>query len=191
MKILTALLLSVTLLVVSASCEKSADITNPKVSYDSSSIFFYSFTDINGEEQKLSDMKGKKIMFVNTASYCVNTPQYDGLERLYNRYKDRLIIIGFPCNDFGHQEPGSRDSIKEFCARYDITFPLSQKIEILSQNIHPIYKCLTTKELNGKFSSTVDWNFQKYLINEKGELAKVISPKTLPTDPEIINWIKS
>jgi len=135
-------------------------------------------------------MKGKKIMFVNTASYCVNTPQYTGLENLYNKYKDRLIIIGFPCNDFGNQEPGGIDDVKEFCEGYNITFPLSQKIAILGQGIHPIYKWLTTKELNGKFSSTVDWNFQKYLVDKEGTLVAKFENYTSPQDSSIIKEIE-
>ena len=178
-----------TLPFIFASCDKATtDITTQP--YDSTSIFFYSFKDIDGKQVKLSDMKGKKIMFVNTASYCVNTPQYNGLERLYNKYKDRLTIIGFPCNDFGHQEPGNDDSIKEFCEAYNITFPLSEKIEILGKGMHPVYKWLTTKELNGKFSSTVDWNFQKYLLDAKGTLVAKFENYTDPEDPSIIKEIE-
>ena len=190
MKKIIGLFLSFTSLVIFASCHKPSDVTIQPVSYDSTSIYFYSFTDIDGKQVKLADMKGKKIMFVNTASYCVNTPQYTGLENLYKKYKDRLIIIGFPCNDFGKQEPGTLDSIKGFCAAYNITFPLSQKIEILGPGIHPIYKWLTTKELNGKFSSTVDWNFQKYLVNTEGTLVAKFENYTAPEDSSITKEIE-
>lgn len=184
-----AILLSVELALVT-SCKRSTDVAIQAVPSDSASIYFYSFTDIDGNQVKLSDMKGKKIMFVNTASYCVNTPQYTGLENLYNRYKDRLIIIGFPCNDFGGQEPGNRDSIKGVCTAYNITFPLSQKIDILGAGMHPIYKWLTTKELNGKFSSAVDWNFQKYLVNTEGALVAKFENYTAPEDSSIIKEIE-
>lgn len=188
MKKLIGLLL---LMIAFASCKKTRESPgNTTQTYDSTSIYFYSFTDISGRTVKLSNMRGRKIMFVNTASYCVNTPQYDGLERLYNRYKDRLIIIGFPCNDFGHQEPGNNDSIIAVCRRYDITFPLSEKIQIVGNGTHPIYKWLTRKELNGKFSSTVDWNFQKYLVDTAGVLVAKFENYTDPEDAAIIREIE-
>jgi len=174
-----------------AGCNKSGDSPgNNTPAFDSTSIFSYSFTDIDGKLVKLSSLKGKKIMFVNTASYCVNTPQYDGLERLYKRYNSRLVIIGFPCNDFGHQEPGNQDSIKATCQAYNITFPISEKIEILTSGIHPVYRWLTRKELNGRFSSTVDWNFQKYLVDTGGVLVAKFENYTDPEDPGITKEIE-
>jgi glutathione peroxidase len=190
MRKLIYLCLALSAAAVSCKKEKTTPVVdNPQPKYDSTSIFSYSFTDIDGKEMKLSDMKGKKIMFVNTASYCSNTPQYEGLENLYVKYKDKLTIIGFPCNDFGQQEPGDKDDIKGFCASYNVTFPLSEKIEILS-NTHPIYRWLTQKRLNGKFDSSVAWNFQKYLVDADGSLVAMFENQTDPEDPTIIKEIE-
>jgi glutathione peroxidase len=179
--------------VFSFSCKKetSTPVTEPTVteSYDSTSIYFYSFTDLDGKEVKLSSLKGKKIMFVNVASFCGNTPQYAALQKLYDKYKEKMTIIGFPCNDFGGQEPGGKDDIEQICSGYNVTFPIADKIEIL-KNTHPIYQWLTKKSLNGKFSSTVDWNFQKYLVNADGTLAAKFENYTEPDDPSIIAEIE-
>ena len=187
MKKLSILLLALPLLL--ASCAHKTEPVAPAPAFDSSSIYSYSYTDIDGRTVKLADLKGKKIMFVNTASYCVNTPQYAGLERLYQRYKDRLVIIGFPCDDFGHQEPGTVDEIKEVCQNYSISFPMSQKIAVLGNGIHPIYRWLTTQSLNGRFSSTVDWNFQKYLVDANGTLVAKFENYTDPEDPAIVSEV--
>lgn len=132
-------------------------------------------------------------MVVNTASKCGLTPQYKDLEALYEQYKSKgFVIVGFPANNFAEQEPGTSQEIAAFCQKnYGVTFPMMEKISVKGNDMAPIYKFLTQKSKNGLQDSEVEWNFQKYLINEKGELVKVISPRTLPTDAEIVNWIKS
>ncbi|MCK5638140.1 MAG: glutathione peroxidase [Flavobacteriaceae bacterium] len=154
-------------------------------------IYKFSVTDLYGDTFNFSSLKGKKIMIVNTASKCGNTPQYDDLQKLYDSYKDKnFIIIGFPANNFGKQEPGSDQEIATFCKEnYGVTFPMMSKISVKGNDMHSVYKYLTNKELNGFQDSEVAWNFQKYLLDEKGELVKVIAPKTLPTETSIIEWI--
>jgi glutathione peroxidase len=138
-------------------------------------------------------LKGKKIMIVNTASECGLTPQYRDLEAIYEKYKDQnFIIVGFPANNFGAQEPGSDEQIASFCKKnYGVTFPMMSKISVKGKDMHEVYQFLTQKSKNGLQDSEVAWNFQKYLIDENGELVKVIQPQTLPTDREIILWIES
>ena len=132
-------------------------------------------------------------MIVNTASKCGLTPQYKDLEALYEQYKSKgFVIVGFPANNFAEQEPGTNQEIAAFCQKnYGVTFPMMEKVSVKGSDMAPIYQFLTQKSKNGLQDSEVEWNFQKYLINEKGELVKVISPRTLPTDAEIVNWIKS
>ena len=157
------------------------------------SIYDFTVKDIYGEDFKFEKLKGKKIMIVNTASKCGLTPQYEGLEDLYKTYKDdNFIIVGFPANNFLWQEPGSNDKIEAFCREnYGVTFPMMSKISVRGSSMHPIYKFLTDKTRNGVISSSVSWNFQKYLINEDGTIHKVISPRTKPEDQKIIDWITS
>jgi glutathione peroxidase len=140
-----------------------------------------------------ASLKGKKVMVVNTASKCGLTPQYKDLQALYDTYKDQnFVIVGFPANNFMSQEPGTNKEISEFCTQnYGVTFPMMAKISVKGDDIHPVYQFLTEKAKNGFEDSKVAWNFQKYLINEKGEVVKIISPKTLPTDEAVISWIKS
>ena len=155
-------------------------------------IYQFKVTDLSGDSFDFASLKGKKILVVNTASKCGLTPQYEGLESIYNEYKDKnFVIVGFPANNFNGQEPGSNKEIAEFCKQnYGVTFPMMDKISVKGDDMNPVYQFLTQKSKNGLEDSEVQWNFQKYLIDEKGELVKVISPKTLPTDPEIVNWIK-
>jgi glutathione peroxidase len=157
------------------------------------SLYDFTVKDIYGEDFEFSDLKGKKIMIVNTASKCGLTPQYKGLENLYSKYKnDNFIIIGFPANNFLWQEPGSNEKIATFCEEnYGVSFPMMSKISVRGSSMHPIYKFLTDKSKNGVISSSVSWNFQKYLINEDGTIHKVISPRTKPEDQKIIDWITS
>jgi len=156
---------------------------------------FYSFKTktIDGDAFDLSSLKGKKVLVVNTASKCGNTPQYKDLEALYQKYGgDKFVIIGFPANNFMNQEPGTNAEIKQFCTeKYQVTFPMMQKISVKGKDIDPIYKWLTTKALNGKMDAEVSWNFQKFMIDEKGNLVDVVSPRTNPTDDKIVKWITS
>lgn len=156
------------------------------------SIYQFTVKDINGDNFSLSDLKGKKVMIVNTASKCGLTPQYEQLESLYDTYKNQnFVIIGFPANNFANQEPGTNEEIAEFCqANYGVSFPMMSKISVKGDDMNPLYEFLTQKEKNGVEDSEVEWNFQKYLINENGQLAKVIPPKTLPTDQSVISWIE-
>jgi glutathione peroxidase len=156
-------------------------------------IYQFKVEDLSGKPFDFASLKGKKIMIVNTASKCGLTPQYKDLEAIYKEYKDKgFVIVGFPANNFASQEPGTNEEIGAFCQQnYGVTFPMMDKISVKGDDMNEVYKFLTEKSKNGLQDSEVEWNFQKYLINEKGELAKVIHPKTLPTDPEIINWIKN
>lgn len=156
-------------------------------------IYQYKVEDLSGNPFDFVSLKGKKVMIVNTASKCGLTPQYKDLEAIYKEYKDKgFVIVGFPANNFASQEPGTNEEIGAFCQQnYGVTFPMMDKVSVKGDDMCEIYKFLTQKSKNGLQDSEVEWNFQKYLINEKGELVKVIKPKTLPTDPEIINWIKS
>ena len=155
-------------------------------------IYAFTVTDLDGVPFDFSTLKGKKVMIVNTASECGNTPQYKDLQMVWDKYKDdNLVVIGFPANNFGGQEPGSDEEIATFCERnYGVTFPMMSKISVKGDDMHPLYQYLTQKEKNGVMDSEVKWNFQKYLINEKGELEKVIEPKKLVTDAEVVAWIE-
>jgi glutathione peroxidase len=162
------------------------------ISADSASIYQFKVKDINGKTFDFAVLKGKKIMVVNTASKCGLTPQYEELEALYTKYKSKnFVIVGFPANDFMSQEPGSDQEIAQFCQlNYGVSFPMMSKISVKGKEMHPVYEFLTQKAKNGKEDSKVEWNFQKYLIDENGHLAKVISPRVLPNDPSIIAWIE-
>ncbi|MEY1638237.1 glutathione peroxidase [Tenuifilum osseticum] len=157
-------------------------------------VSFHSFvvTDIDGNEFPLSKLKGKKVMVVNTASKCGFTPQYEDLQALYDKYKDKnFIIIGFPANNFMGQEPGTNQEIKEFCTtRFSVSFPMMAKISVKGNDIHPLYQWLTQKSMNGVMDSEVKWNFQKYLIDENGKLVDVIPPKEKPNSEKVIKWIE-
>jgi len=156
-------------------------------------IYQFKVENLEGEEFDFNNLKGKKIMVVNTASKCGLTPQYKKLQALYEKYEnDDFIIIGFPANNFLFQEPGSDEEIAVFCEKnYGVTFPMMSKISVKGKSMHPLYTFLTQKVKNGILDSSVSWNFQKYLINTNGELAKVISPRTQPDDPSVISWIEN
>lgn len=155
------------------------------------SLHQYKVTDLYGEEFDFSSLKGKKVMIVNTASECGLTPQYKQLQELYEKYKDKgLIIIGFPANNFGAQEPGSDEQIAAFCTKnYGVSFPMMSKISVKGDDMHELYQFLTQKSKNGLEDSEVTWNFQKYLIDENGHLVRVVQPQMLPTDESILKWI--
>ncbi len=156
------------------------------------SIHQFKVKDINGKSFEFSSLKGKKVMIVNTASKCGLTPQYEKLEALYQKYKNNnFIIIGFPANNFMGQEPGSDQEISTFCQKnYGVSFPMMSKISVKGKDMHPVYQFLTQKAKNGLEDNDVQWNFQKYLIDEEGHLVKVISPRTQPDDASIIQWIE-
>jgi glutathione peroxidase len=154
---------------------------------------FYDFKvkDIDGNDFDLSTLKGKKVLVVNTASKCGLTPQYEQLQEVYEKYGGKdFTIIGFPANNFMKQEPGTNAEISEFCTKnYGVTFQMMEKISVKGDDMHPLYQWLTQKSKNGVLDSEVSWNFQKYLIDEKGNLVKMIAPKVKPNDEEIVSWI--
>ncbi len=146
---------------------------------------------IDGTEFDYAQLKGKKVLIVNTASECGYTPQYNDLEKLYQGYKDKLIILGFPANNFGGQEPGTNEEIKEFCkSKYSVTFPMFEKISVLGDDMAPLYKWLTSKDLNGWNDQQPKWNFNKYLIDEEGNLVKYYSSAVKPMSDEIVSMLK-
>jgi glutathione peroxidase len=152
-------------------------------------IYDFKVKSIDGTMFDFATLKGKKIIIVNTASECGNTPQYKELEEMYKKYKSKnLVIVGFPANNFGAQEPGSDKEIKEFCTKnYAVTFPMMSKISVSGKDIAPLYKWLTQKNENGVLDAPVTWNFQKFLIDEKGNLVKSVAPKIAPLTSKEIN----
>lgn len=156
---------------------------------------FYDFTveDISGEDYPLSQLKGKKVLVVNTASKCGFTPQYEGLQQLYEKYGgDDFVIIGFPANNFAKQEPGTNEEIASFCKlNYGVTFPMMAKISVKGDDQHPLYNWLTEKRENGVENSKVSWNFQKYMIDEKGQLVGHLAPTVKPDSEKLIAWIEN
>ena len=157
----------------------------------SESIYSITINSLQGHPIDLSEFKGRKILFVNVASKCGFTPQYRELQQLHDTYKDQLVVIGVPCNQFGKQEPGTSNEIKEFCqVNYGVSFPITEKIDVKGSQQHPLYTWLTKKAINGKKNSTVRWNFQKYLIDEKGDFLDYFYSITKPLNPRITSYLK-
>ena len=164
--------------------------SSAKAQEPNQSIYDIKINSIDNNPINLSDYKGKKILFVNVASECGFTPQYEDLEKLYETYKDNLMIIGVPSNQFGGQEPGTAQEIKSFCqVNYGVTFLITEKVDVKGDNQHPLYKWLTEKELNGAKSSSVKWNFQKYLVDEQGRFIDYWYSITKPMSSKIINHL--
>ena len=161
-------------------------------SAQSKTLYDFKATTLDGSPFDLSSLKGKKVLVVNTASKCGLTPQYETLQKLYDTYKDRnFVIIGFPANNFAQQEPGTNSEIKAFCTKnYGVTFPMMSKISVKGADIDPLYKWLTLKTLNGVVDAEVQWNFQKFMIDENGKLVGFVAPKDKPDSEKIINWIE-
>ena len=155
-------------------------------------IYQFKVEDLYGKPFDFASLKGKKILIVNTASKCGLTPQYKDLEKLYEDYKGKnFVIVGFPANNFASQEPGTNEEIGAFCQKnYGVSFPMMSKISVKGKDMHPLYQFLTEKSKNGLQDSDVEWNFQKYLIDENGHLVKVIAPKVLPSDNSVFSWVK-
>ena len=160
---------------------------------DVKSIYDFKVETISGDTLDLATLKGKKVLIVNTASKCGLTPQFEQLEALYQQYKDQnFVIIGFPSNDFMGQDPGTNEEIAEFCQlNYGVSFPMMAKVVVKGKDKHPLYQYLTEKAHNQIDDFDIEWNFQKFLINENGTIDKVVSPRTLPNTPEIVDWIKA
>ncbi len=193
MKKITLLLLSLSFF---TSCKNQAQetpvalISNTET-MTKETIYSFKVKDLSGKEFDFASLKGKKVLIVNTASKCGLTPQYKDLEAIYEKYKGKnFVIVGFPANNFASQEPGTSKEISQFCQlNYGVTFPMMEKVSVKGDDMCEVYKFLTQKSKNGLQDSEVEWNFQKYLINEKGELEKVIAPQVLPTDASIVDWI--
>ncbi len=155
------------------------------------SIYDININSLQGKAINLKDFKGKHLLFVNVASKCGFTPQYKGLEKLFKDYKENLQVIGVPCNQFGSQEPGNANDIEEFCeVNYGVSFLMTEKIDVKGSNQHPLYSWLTKKDFNGKKNSSVKWNFQKYLVDDDGNLIDYYFSITKPTSSKIIKHLK-
>lgn len=157
----------------------------------SKTLHDFTVTTLEGETFPLSQLKGKKVMVVNTASKCGLTPQYETLEKLYKQYGgEKFVIIGFPANNFMKQEPGTNSEIREFCtANYGVTFPMMEKISVKGDDIHPLYKWLTTKSENGVVDAEISWNFQKFLIDEEGNVVDYLKPREKPDSEKVLSWL--
>ena len=167
-------------------------MTTAGIAQNKKSFYYFEVTAIDGKPFDMKTLKGKKVLVVNTASKCGNTPQYAQLEELYRKYgPDKFTIIGFPANNFFRQEPGTNEEIRNFCTvNYGVTFPMMAKISVKGDDMHPLYKWLTSKEENGVMDAKVKWNFQKFMIDEQGHLVGVVAPSTKPTTDTIVNWIE-
>lgn len=153
------------------------------------SVYDFKFTTLDGAQMSFSQFKGKKILIVNTASKCGFTPQYADLEKLWEQYKDKLVIVGFPANNFGEQEPGSNSTIQEFCQKnYGVTFIMSEKVSVKGDDIAPLFKYLTATE-NPDFTGEIKWNFEKFLIDEHGKLIHRFRSAVKPLSPEITKYL--
>jgi glutathione peroxidase len=154
------------------------------------SIYDFKVPGLLGNEIDLAQYKGQKIMIVNTASKCGLTPQYEGLQKLYDTYKGKLVIIGFPANNFKDQEPGSKEEIAEFCKKnYGVTFPMADKVSVKGDDIAPLFKWLVDEAAKKGINDPITWNFTKFLVDEKGNLVTVFSPKTTPMSDEVLKYL--
>lgn len=176
------------------SCKNQKnDITKSKTTENNmdKTIFNYKVESLEGEEINFADFKGKKILVVNTASECGFTPQYADLEKLSKEYKDKLVVIGFPANNFGGQEPGSNEEIGSFCEKnFGVTFPMAAKVSVKGDDVAPIFKYLTEKDLNGVKNTAILWNFTKFLVDENGFLIDSFISTTKPTSESITKYLK-
>jgi glutathione peroxidase len=156
----------------------------------SQTLYDFKAKTIDGKTIDFSKYKGKKILIVNVASECGHTPQYEGLEKLYEKYKDRLMIISFPANNFGEQEPGSNSEIQQFCkSKYGVTFQMMEKVSVKGDDIDPLFKWLTTEQ-NPDFTGDIKWNFEKFLLDENGKLIHRFRTKVEPMDTVITSAIE-
>ena len=156
------------------------------------SVYDFTLKNIDGKDTSLSQYRGKVLLLVNVASKCGLTPQYEGLQSLYTKYKDRgLVILGFPANNFMGQEPGTDEEIKSFCSlKYNVTFPMFSKISVKGSDIHPLYKFLTDKETNPEFGGDIRWNFNKFLVDRNGKIIARFEPQVKPEDDRVIQAVE-
>jgi glutathione peroxidase len=161
------------------------------LSLSAQSIHSFNVKSIDGSSMNLAKYKGKKILIVNTASKCGYTPQYEALEKVYEQYKNKLVILGFPCNQFGGQEPGTNEEIVAFCKKnYGVTFPMADKIDVQGNNIAPIYQWLTQKSKNGVLDASISWNFNKFLLDENGKMIAYFPSNVKPDSEAILSYLK-
>lgn len=178
---------------ISFSCYKPENTRIMEQNTNTAKADFYSLNvkAIDGTTINFADLKGKKVLIVNTASECGYTPQYEELEQLHKQYKDQLVVIGFPCNQFGGQEPGTETEIVTFCEKnYGVTFPLTEKVDVKGSNQHPVYQWLTRKDKNGKDNFEVKWNFNKFLVDEHGELIAYFESAVKPMSEKVTAFLK-
>ncbi|MCJ7932046.1 MAG: glutathione peroxidase [Chryseobacterium sp.] len=191
MKNIFLLLLSFIAFLQSCTNQKSEISQTKTKELMGKTIYDFKVESLDGKEINFADFKGKKILIVNTASECGFTPQYADLEKVYEQYKDKLVIVGFPANNFGGQEPGTNTEIGAFCQKnYGVTFPLAAKVSVKGDDTAPIFKYLTEKELNGVKNTTILWNFTKFLLDENGKLIDTFVSTTKPTNEAITKYLK-
>jgi len=180
------MILSVFMLIFIFSLSLVAD------SKKSSSIYDFTVQDIDGKDVKLSEYQGKVLLIVNVASKCGNTPQYEGLQKIYEEYREiGLLVLGFPANNFGNQEPGTNQEIKEFCSlNYGVTFPMFSKISVKGADIHPLYHYLTSQESNPEFGGEISWNFNKFLVDPSGKIVARFGSKDKPESEKVVQAIE-
>lgn len=189
LSLIVILITSLVSLSLFIGCDANAELTPLK----EKSIYEFSMKSIDGTDVKMEDFKGKVLLAVNTASQWGNTPQYAGLQKIYEKYKDQnFVVLGFPSNDFGGQEPGSNEEIKTFCStKYKVTFPMFAKISVSGSSKHPFYRFLTEKTTNPEHAKEVSWNFGKFLIDKTGKVIGSYEPSVAPENPDLISKIEN
>lgn len=191
MKKIFLLLLSFMAFLQSCNNQKSEISKAKTTELMGKTIYDFKVESLDGKEINFADFKGKKILIVNTASECGFTPQYADLEKVYEQYKDKLVVVGFPANNFGGQEPGTNTEIGTFCQKnYGVTFPMAAKVSVKGDDTAPIFKYLTEQELNGVKNTSILWNFTKFLVDENGKLIDSFVSTTKPTDQAITKYLK-
>lgn len=184
-----ALVLSV--LLSAAACTQQKTEISPNKNVQMNSIYDYKVESLDGKQIDFADFRGKKILIANTASECGFTKQYADLEEVSKKYGDKVVVVGFPANNFGGQEPGSNEEIGAFCQKnFGVTFPMAAKVSVKGEDTAPIFKYLTEKELNGVKNTTILWNFTKFLLDENGKLIDSFISTTRPTDEKIVKYFK-
>ena len=190
---MTTARIAAVLVVAGSVCLSAAPRMAAAAEKKESSVLEFKVKDIDGKAVDLSKYKGEVLLIVNTASKCGLTPQYEALEALYEKNKEKgFAVLAFPANEFGHQEPGTDSEIKDFCtSKYNVTFPVFSKIVVKGKDIHPLYSFLTSKETDPKFAGEIKWNFAKFLVNRKGEVVARFEPGVKPDSAEVTKAIEA